>query len=707
MTDKTSIQNQLSQAGEFVKHTLYDPLSYDRNFTHDLPKKGAHLAKRVALIALPFIALYKPAGTALSLTMGGARTITTLSASIKSATKNEKLKALHYLILTTLAVIAVAATLFHFQLGLLITSFADAATSLYESCIHLKNKEYIKAIESLLQAAGSMLYLSFMISGSLELMLASILLQAATSLLQARLELKEGRIPEALAKIAFGAIRFHQAKGCFDMIQKRNAFLKLERFASLLDKIQKGKGGSHLIDSSLNEEKKPVILIDANGNEYNFGSHFHGTGKGVVKGMNLQFRGTVIDGKSLKEVDFKVNHVFRDRLETQVIGMNNLGSEEAKEFLSLTGSHAKGIRIEKVPFEFCHETNKTIGEAYKVSLDGLGEVFIGASKNMPGIYDTVRVRLEENKSIFDLHEILTFFNLDDALRKSSSQDIERLKIGQLYRTLLPKEATSFERNSDFFDLPVDQLKEEIIKKSPQMKDIFDSYLNEMNTVEILPGRLRYSLPQISKLAKHLGARALVSTITGTSGSMSTTSDRVISILQMGMMAGELRYRNGMTQAGLSPSSDFYTGGSDSVYTQLLTKKNFDEHMNLYNLYWGDARILFSLDALNSLTYQYHYDSYGTRRTDSGYFGNLSTYFLRPNIIDFVKTEAKQFNYGNEVMIKERIPPSMITGILVSTEALKNDLLGKLRNSSLIDNQSGIESIFNIPLDQFIRVGTTL
>src|SRR5262249_5803378 len=151
----------------------------------------------------------------------------------------------------------------------------------------------------------------------------------------------------------------------------------------------------------------------------------------------------------------------------------------------------------------------------------------------------------------------SFLNLDDAFRTSSADDIERLKIGQLYRTFYPKEATLLERKDEYFDLSVEQLKKKIISTNPKMKSILEKMLPTMTTEEILPGRLRYVVPEISKMIYAQGGRALISTITGTQHSPEEGYNRFASILKMGMLSSDMRYRNGMQVGGLSPSYDFY------------------------------------------------------------------------------------------------------------------------------------------------------
>ena len=555
--------------------------------------------------------------------------------------------------------------------------------------------------EQLLQLVSSTLYTSILFTGSLEIILASLLLQGLISFYQAYGEWQEGRWPEFAAKLAMGVIRFHEAHAQLQLIQRRNLFLSVEKFGRLTQQIEKGRAAGHLISSPLHNIDGEVILLDAEGKPFNFGAHFHAYGKGSVKGMNLEFRTQLIDGKKMTELDFKVNHVFREHLQSIISEMQEFSSPELREFLALSNSHAKDIRIENVPLKLSPQIE--IGRAWKISFDGLGSVHIGASIEHPNLYDRVKVIIEEEKSLYELHELLSFFNLGDALRISSPEDIERLKVGQLFRIFYPTEATLLERNQAFFTLPVDQLKAEILQKIPDMREKFDAYLEKMQAREILPGRIRYSVPGLGEEVHKLGGRALITTLTGASGDESL--DRVVSILKMGMLASEMRYSHDMRVSGLSPSLDFYTGGADSVFTQFLTEKNFREAMDLNDLYWGDVRLLFSLDVLEAGTYQYHYDAFGSRQIDWMWGGYLG----RPDILAFTEVEqAYGFNFGNEVMIKERISPEMIKGLIVPTTQMRDDLIVrlKLRNAVILD-KAGCESIFNIPLERFVHVGTHL
>ncbi len=697
----------------YFTHKIFDPSYYQRRFDKDLPSSWDETSGRALLLALPFLSLYKPAGNAISCVMGSARSISSLSETATGF--RDPSKSYFYCFgkagQTGLAVVSLSASLFHFQIGLLVTTGADIGIALVHVVHHLINQEWKLSLEEMTQLLSSCLYLAIMLQGSLELILASLLLQALIQFYQSWSEYqREGRWPEAAAKFAMGTIRLYQARQCIYQIERRNALLSIKKIAALVQRIKRGREVNHLIYSPLHEKGGEVVLSDSNDNSYNFGTYVHGNGKATVKGMNLQFRTHEVDGKQLTQLEFKVNHVFRNRLEKVIQEIKQLNRAELNEVLRLTQSHAKGMKIEQLPFTFSENVQYKMGTVSKISLEGLGSISVGNDTEYPNLYDRVKIELDPGQNLYQMHELLSFLDLDDALRSSSLEDIERLKIGQLFRVFQPKEATLFEREESFFALSIEQLKQEIIKKAPAMEKTFQEYLSKIEPEEILPGRVRYSIRGLSDKVYELGGRTLISAVTGPDDQAFA---RTASIIKMGMLAPEMRFSNGMAVEGLSPWGDFYAGGGDSVFTQLLTEDNFQRKMRLDDFaYDGDVRILFSLDILETGTYQYHTDSFGWRRPTAeppySWFFNPDFYLDRPNIFDFTKEEQRRFHLGQEVMVKECISPSKIQGLIVPNESIKEGLLSYFRDKKITElNSEGLETILNIPIDRFIHVGERL
>lgn len=683
---------------DYYTHKLFDPSFYHRQYEQDLPECGGYLetGKRAALIALPFISLYKPVGSAISLSMGSIRVLS----NGMSAVSSENWTSCSYRASqTALATLALVGTLYHFTLGLYLTTGVDILSNLASMLQHLYSLEGKEAGSDFLQALSSSLYLAIMMTGSLEVVVASLLIQASVSFLSASDEWKEGRMPEAFAKTLMGMIRLYQADQQLEMIGRRDALFK--QYEEIVRRIEKGRDVDHLYDHPA-VNRTATIFEDANGEEHDFGAHLHGYGKGAVKGMNIFFR----EEGDHTTLEFKVNHVFRDRIRDVVSKFGSASKEDLQDLMKIYGSHSDGISVKWKKHSLTDDDwffDEFQENRMEINFNGLGKIEVGSSPEMVNNYDIVSVQMEKGKTLYDFHEALAFLDLEDALKASGAEDIERLKLGQLFRTFFPREALPFERSDPFFDLPLEDFKEEMIKRAPKMEKIIDTWLPKMELREMLPGKMRWSIDGLSDLLEKQGVRGLTAAVTGGWWSDSDQFEKVASMLKMGMMSHELRDRFGIDGNGLSFGADYLTGGADAVYTQLVTDKNesFKEFA-----YRSPIRFMISPKILETGTYQYHSDNFGDRTVESYddfWWRFRETYAERENILDFAKSERKDFNSDNEVMIKDRIPPEYITGIIVKNESTKKLLLNFLRERNIIQKDSaGIETIFSKPIEEFIQ-----
>ena len=375
----------------YANHVITAPDTYQRRFDLDLPQEPENewvkQGKRVALLALPFVGLYRPIGSAISVTMGSVRAVTHLNEAV-SQEKDWK-KCSLAMAQTALAVTSVAATVFSFAIGLYVITAVDGAQGVFRTCVYLKEGEFQKCGEEALQAIASGFYLCFMATGVLEAILISTLFQAVISLYQARQDYAKGNYLEAFAKLAMGGIRFHQAHQYKQMIDRRNFMQKVEKYQKLIERAIKGRNVRHLIENPLANlkdqvEENKAILINGD-EEVDFGSNFHGHGKGLIKGSNLTFRTKVVDGKEMLELDFKINHAFREKIGQTVVDFSKLKKDEVSEILAMTGSHVKGIHIEKEPLMVGDTEvgtsimDRIMGENGKepiLTLEGLGSISI-------------------------------------------------------------------------------------------------------------------------------------------------------------------------------------------------------------------------------------------------------------------------------------------------------------------------------------------
>src|ERR1700731_2067414 len=95
------------------------PVYYHREYKNDIPNTKseelhdsslANQCKRVALVALPFISLYKPLSFPLSLAMGGLRTVTCVQQLLESIRRGNSKEIPYAMLQTSIAVIALAGT---------------------------------------------------------------------------------------------------------------------------------------------------------------------------------------------------------------------------------------------------------------------------------------------------------------------------------------------------------------------------------------------------------------------------------------------------------------------------------------------------------------------------------------------------------------------------------------------------------------------
>ncbi|HSX37865.1 MAG TPA: hypothetical protein VLE95_03445 [Chlamydiales bacterium] len=692
----------------YIRHTLYSPDTYHRRFDLDFLAAGEF--RRIALASLPFIAMYRPVGFSLSLGMNAARTFTHLQGTLKAETHGKWAECAVETAKASLSILTLTAALFHLPSSLFITSGFDAVQGALLTGDAFLKADYAKAFEEALQTLATVAYLGFMATGALEMMLTFSLLQAALSLYQARKEIVDGHYIEAAAKLGLAAMRISSAKTYLRLIEKRNAFMKIEQIRSIFFKIYKGKEAYHLTRHpliSLQEriEANEVILQDKDGADLRFGSHFHGNGGTLVKGENLAFRTKIIDGEEMIELDFKVNHAFRSKVDVALKQITSLQPKELKEILSLAGSHAEAITVGFASFL---PKESPPGVAHEIHMKNLGTILIGANPDSPTLYDRVIVRIKSDQTLYELHEMLSILDLDQALCLSTNEEIERLKMGHLFRTFFPREAIAIERTEEFFQLPLEDLKRKMFEKAPEMENVFNTYFHKMTEEHLFCGRVRYRIEGLAEAAYNAGARGLTAAIMG-AYTDKELFHRIASVLRLGMLATEVRHANDLGMHGLGVGVDYMSGGADSVFTQLITESHIKEKIPLDHFnYYSKVRLLFSLDALETGTYQYHEDRFGHRTTeDHKWFDWFrdEPYANRDNILEFIEKENRNpySHEDQEVMIKERIAPSFLKALIVEDEKTKIDLIQYLEACGIMQNGK----VFDRTADEFIRIGTQM
>jgi hypothetical protein len=697
----------------YITHSTFPSKTDHRRYDLDLQETLGEDSKprRIALAVIPFVALYRPAGAAISWGMGSCRVLRHLRLALDYKGRKEWKSVSKEVTQTALAIVSLTLSILNIRIGQLLTGSIDTIHGTYSIIYYTAQGEYYKASEEALQTIAGGLHVAFILTGSLEIILLSVLFQLALQLYQAKEDIFKERYIEAAEKLGMAAMRLNQASTYRSLIQKRNALFAVQKYRNFIQQAQKARFCRHLLQHNLIDLNGKIdenkVSLSSQEQEYDFGSHFHGYGKGLVKGANLAFRTVMIDGKELTECEFKVNHVFRDKLQKTLNELQMLSSSEIRNILQFTSSHAQSLYIEE--YNDSNNNYDPYKEIYQIVVSGLGQVHIGASRDYPNLFDRVVVLMDRKKSLFDLYELLSLVNLDTAITPSLKEDLDRLKMGHLFRTFFPKEATTFERSKAFFTLPIQELLDKMIEKSPQMREVYNKYFHQIQETEILPGRIRYKIKGLTDEIQGLGGRHLTAAITGAYTNQQSLYQRAALMLSMGMLSQEMKAKLQINKAG-GPGWDYCSGGADSIYTQMLTIKNevsgnFDtSHLS----YQSKVRILISLDALETGTYQHLEDSFGSRLVNHESILGQSeeAYLNRLNISEFTKTIQQKCSKwsDHEIMLKERIDPSYFEGFLVNDEETRSGLLHHLRACNLIQkDSSNRETIKGHLVEDFIRV----
>jgi|GEM_PF-2765614 len=198
------------------------PPYYHREYSNDIDptyEEPSNIYKRVALVALPFLSLYKPLSLPISLGMGGVRVITSINQLISGIQSGEKIS--FDLLQTTIAVIAFASTIFAHPIGMLVTTSQDIILELSNLSYSLQNGDWEASFISITKIINNAFYLALICRGGLELAIISLAMQAITLIVSSRSEFKKGHLLEVGGNLLMAAIRIHQGYSQFKVLQRQ------------------------------------------------------------------------------------------------------------------------------------------------------------------------------------------------------------------------------------------------------------------------------------------------------------------------------------------------------------------------------------------------------------------------------------------------------------------------------------------------------
>ncbi len=198
-----------------VLGAISEPIYYHREYDNDVGEKfeensWGYQCQRIVVVALPFFSLYRPLSFPISLGMGALRIFSNahqLFANIQQGNSSH----IHYQCLqTTIAVVALAGTIFAHPAGMLITAGHDIIIEVISLVGCSQRGEHRKALESCANIINQALYLALFTHGSLELAVASFAMQTILELYHSHSEFLKGNYLEASGHLLVAMVRGNQ-----------------------------------------------------------------------------------------------------------------------------------------------------------------------------------------------------------------------------------------------------------------------------------------------------------------------------------------------------------------------------------------------------------------------------------------------------------------------------------------------------------------
>ena len=466
-------------------------------------------------------------------------------------------------------------------------------------------------------------------------------------------------------------------------------------------------------------------ILEGSAKQYDskMGANFGSMDSSVVKGGHLHATQRKIDGVLINSFDFKISHYARDELTKY---MNAIIYHPTVFISSLPPDLASRVHINanynvRQTYKRYDESNNqftSFGEyglpagAKEIVFDGIGKIIIGHPDCM---YNWIQVEMNvpavsiPGEEVRRLQQILAVTGLGPVLGKQPPESDERMKIAQLFRAFYPAQCTEMDTKKEFYQWPLEKLKQEIIKRELGMEAIFKKYLVDqpelVKKVEIQPGKEVWGILDLGQLMKKKGAWGLMTGI-GNSGGWDSAKAAVVRALTQGAMSTEQRFQTGVFKTGCSPDSDLRGGGGDQVFTRLLnTKVNTNNGTRSFP-FSGAAQILWNLDTVaQRVPYCFPSDCFGIRSKFDDI--DYSFYKNRKSLEEFSEQARSTLN---EVMVKNVIDPSHVKGILVFDQQKKDDLIEHLKKNNLAKERPDGKILITyanreVLADEFIHVST--
>ncbi|WP_166156273.1 MULTISPECIES: hypothetical protein [unclassified Neochlamydia] len=372
-----------------------------------------------------------------------------------------------------------------------------------------------------------------------------------------------------------------------------------------------------------------------------------------------------------------------------IIQQENLWKKSLTSLIDLSPQlEERGYRYEKqINGKFVPTEAYELPEAPTIIIDfkNLGQIIIPHSHKIKTLADQIEVIVEVNidlkgdtlpqEVVNKVHMLLSIVGCPPALVPSRNIDKERLVFNQLFNAFFPDDAKILNKQPGYFNLSLDALKTVIIKQKPEMNPYIKEYIDNKKYcwVETLPGKKVLSFNMSDKMRQE-GALGLMLGLTG------PHPERTLSlILKVGLLSSQLRYSAGNFIQGSSVPQDYQSGGAESVFTRLVTKKMLNYKVEEFAKA-GHIQLLIDLKAVNPAnSYGHRHDAFGSRTARRVSLKDL-TFNMESSSLD------DHPGRSNEVMIRDYIAPHFIKKIVVQTEEAKENIISRLIHDNIVEKK---------------------
>gem|GEM_PF-3372583 len=390
----------------------------------------------------------------------------------------------------------------------------------------------------------------------------------------------------------------------------------------------------------------------------------------VLEGQQITARRIQIDGEIGYHIYFKIPEFYHKDI---IEAIQALGGTEGY-FELYRGIVDRKAGIYRTRTEHAVERKN----ALVLNYDGIKVAFYPRNylKAYKGYFEITVFEPDGKKAASKVKELLGKLKLNKILDDPTADDdrLHRLSV------LAWQHAPQDELRLKLQDRTVEKMEQLLRRKGidPKMAD-------NLVEKEVWPGYKTYVNTGIVKEYKKAGA---VNLWTGV-GRDAETVAKIISPDSPGLMSTIQRKLNGIFGTGASEGGDEESGGADSVFTRLVTRKNKGKYLYRHHYKGGGYRLIFDISVLERTDwYAYNKDKFGE-------VGTL-TYERRKSAIDHIKEVDHAYNKGNEVMFRRGIGKEYIKEIHCDTESEKNSLIYQLK-------KIGIDTFNGKPIEEIIKV----